>query len=318
VKLSIIVPVYNVEPYIKACLESISNQKYSDFECIVVDDGSTDKSREIYEEYVHKDSRFHVMHQKNKGVNFARIAALQQAVGEYIGFVDADDYIDKNMFSILMDMALKNTADIVICGWRNIGKNHCKSSRHYTATGRLSKELAMEYLASDYMPSYLWNKIFKRHLLDNPQLLLTAKNMGDYSWMHYIFHKAVDFFYADENLYFYRYRTESIINNSDLSKIVQRYSIARGRREFYKQYYPQMLALANLGAFRHAWHLCKNNACPLAGTDREIYLDADSFIRTFASDYVAWKHVGKKERLSIWLYVHFTKGVRIWKTLKKG
>jgi glycosyltransferase involved in cell wall biosynthesis len=316
-KLSIIVPVYNVEPYIEQCLASIYSQIFRDFECVMVDDGSTDKSGEICDAYARMDGRFHVIHQRNKGVNFARDAALHQATGEYIGFVDADDYIDKTMFYTLIDSAHENDADVVICNWWDVGENYCKAATPYTIIGKISKELAMQYLASDYMSSYLWNKIFKRHLLDTPQLLLTAKNMGDYSWMHYIFHKASNFFYVDKRLYFYRYRADSIIHDTDLTKMVQRYAIAKERRDFYKLYYPQMLAFANVGTFKQAWSLCKNYACPLVPTEKEIYLEADSFVKESANEYTEALNMGKKERMSLWFYAHFTSGVRTWKSFKK-
>jgi len=316
-KLSIIVPVYNVEPYIEQCLASIYSQTFIDFECIMIDDGSTDKSGESCEAYARMDSRFHVIHQLNKGVNFARDTALHQATGEYIGFVDADDYIEKDMFFTLMNSAIGNKADVVICNWWDVGENYCKTSTHYTITGRLSKELAMQSLALDKISSHLWNKIFKRHLLDEAKVLFTAKNMGDYSWMHHIFHKADIFFYVNKKLYFYRYRADSIIHNTNLTKMVQRYSIAKERRDFYKLYYPHMLVFANVGAFKQAWNLCKNYACPLASGEKETYLEADSFIKEFANEYINVLNVGKKERLSLWFYAHFTKGVRIWKILRK-
>jgi len=307
-KLSIIVPVYNVEPYIRECLDSIKAQTYSDFECIMIDDGSTDKSGEICKMYADSDNRFRFIQQQNKGVNFARDIALQKAMGEYIGFVDADDYIDKTMFSVLMDNALKNKADIVICNWWEIGENFCKLSTHYTIAGSFAKELAMQYLATDNMPSFLWNKIFKKYLLERPQILLTAKNMGDYSWMHHIFHNATNFFYVEQELYFYRYRAESIINNRNLAKMLQRYTIAKERNSFYKLYYPQLLKEANMGLFKHAWNLCRAYSCPLTLPEKEIYLEADHFIREFANEYVQLMPMGKKERLSLWFYVHFSKG----------
>ncbi len=112
-KLSIIVPVYNVEPYLAQCLESIASQRYKDFECILVDDGATDGSRKICETYVHRDKRFMLLLQPNKGLSFARELALQQAKGEYTGFVDADDYIARDMCYFLMKTAINNDADVV-------------------------------------------------------------------------------------------------------------------------------------------------------------------------------------------------------------
>lgn len=101
IQLSIIVPVYNVEEYLPRCLESIANQTFKDFECILVDDGSPDKSGEICDDFAQKDSRFRVIHQKNAGVGAARNVGLNEAKGEWIGFVDSDDWIDEEMFHFL-------------------------------------------------------------------------------------------------------------------------------------------------------------------------------------------------------------------------
>ena len=102
VMLSIIVPVYNVEKYIGKCIESIVNQTYKDLEIILVDDGSTDNSGKICDEWARKDKRIKVIHKKNGGLSDARNAGLDICTGDYIGFVDSDDYIELNMYEDLL------------------------------------------------------------------------------------------------------------------------------------------------------------------------------------------------------------------------
>ncbi|WP_446424620.1 glycosyltransferase family 2 protein, partial [Mailhella sp.] len=113
--LTIIVPCYNAEKYIDRCLSSIYNQTYKNFECIVIDDGSTDNSATLCDKFSAKDSRFIIIHQENRGVSAARNAALDIARGEYIGFVDADDYIDVDHFELMLASAEKFKTDLVLC-----------------------------------------------------------------------------------------------------------------------------------------------------------------------------------------------------------
>lgn len=118
-KISIIVPVYNVEKYLRRCLDSIASQTFNDWECILIDDGSPDNSGSICDEYAEKDSRFRVIHQKNAGVSAARNAGLDAARGEWIGFVDSDDWIEKDCYEILIEIATRERADVVRFNFKN-------------------------------------------------------------------------------------------------------------------------------------------------------------------------------------------------------
>jgi len=315
-KLSIIVPVYNVESYIRECLDSILRQTYRDFECIMINDGSTDKGAEICAEYVFRDKRFRLISQTNKGLAMARKVALSEAQGEYIGFVDADDYVADDMFYFLMQTAINNDADVVICDWVRIGEKCTEEKRQYKGDIRLSKEFALQDLAADHIQSYMWNKIFKRGILENSLSLAKTKMMEDYSCMHHIFAKANNFQYVAKSLYYYRYRQDSIMGAANILQRLQGYAIAQARHDFYQRNYPKMLLSSKLGLFPHAWVLCKNYACPKEQEAREIYLNADYFIKSFFTEYIVCKKVGKKEFLSLWLYVHFTKAVRFWKVIR--
>ena len=107
-RLSIIVPIYNVEKYLPRCIESILNQTFKDFELILVNDGSTDSSYEILKEYENKYDNFRVINQKNGGLSAAKNAGIKIAKGEYIAFLDSDDYLDKNFLETLYNMAVNN------------------------------------------------------------------------------------------------------------------------------------------------------------------------------------------------------------------
>ena len=115
VKVSIGVPVYNVEEYLRACLDSIMNQTFKDFEVIMVDDGSTDNSFNICQEYVARDNRFKLIHQENKGLAGARNTCLKHMKGEYITWIDSDDVVDDNYLERLLEVQEKTGADIVRC-----------------------------------------------------------------------------------------------------------------------------------------------------------------------------------------------------------
>lgn len=116
-KISIIVPVYNVERYLSKCISSILEQSFTDFELILVDDGSKDNSGKICDEYKGKDSRIKVVHQENKGLSAARNIGIEISEGEYITFIDSDDFIHPNMIEILYNNSLENKADISICDY---------------------------------------------------------------------------------------------------------------------------------------------------------------------------------------------------------
>lgn len=113
--VSIIVPIYNVEMYLRGCLDSLLNQTFKDFEVIMVDDGATDSSGAIADEYAQKDERFSVIHQKNKGLSGARNTGLQVAKGDYISFLDSDDYFHPDFLKLMMKVAQNEQTDVVFC-----------------------------------------------------------------------------------------------------------------------------------------------------------------------------------------------------------
>lgn len=119
-KVSIIVPIYNVERYLDRCLNSLQNQTLQDIEIILVDDGSPDNCPKLCDKYAKKDNRIKVIHKMNNGLGYARNSGIEIAIGEYIAFVDSDDYVEKNMYEILYNSSKKSGADITLCGYKRI------------------------------------------------------------------------------------------------------------------------------------------------------------------------------------------------------
>ena len=115
-RISVIVPVYNVKPYLEPCILSILNQQYDDFECILINDGSTDGSEELCNELQLLDSRIQIIHQSNQGVSAARNRGLDTATGEYVAFIDSDDWIDPDSLQRLWDSITSYQADLSVCG----------------------------------------------------------------------------------------------------------------------------------------------------------------------------------------------------------
>jgi glycosyltransferase involved in cell wall biosynthesis len=154
-KLSIIVPVYNVEQYLHKCIESILAQTFSDYELILVNDGSKDKSGEICDEYLKKDSRVKVIHKKNNGLASARNTGIIQARGTYVGFIDSDDWIEDDMYKNLYESCEKTNADISIIGVREVDEKG-NSLNVYIPNDINLREILKK--------AYAWNKIFKKQL----------------------------------------------------------------------------------------------------------------------------------------------------------
>lgn len=170
IKVSIIVPVYNVEKYLERCINSILTQELSDFELILINDGSTDSSGTICDKFSCIDNRVKVIHKKNEGVSSARNTGIDIAEGEYIGFVDSDDYIDSDMYKTMYEEAVKKSSDLVICGIYNeyIDKQTTMFNEG-TIEVYEDKKILYEYLL-DRLDTSLCNKIYKKEYIKKIRL----------------------------------------------------------------------------------------------------------------------------------------------------
>lgn len=163
-QISIIVPVYKVERYLHKCLDSILAQTFTDWECILIDDGSPDNSGAICDEYAQQDSRFRVIHQENAGVSAARNAGLDVAQGEWITFVDSDDWVERDFLECLYNEVERTGADVAVCGIFE-HTERITESRVYTLPKQKSEILYWFMIYANYM-NYPVNKIYRKQLLE--------------------------------------------------------------------------------------------------------------------------------------------------------
>lgn len=162
--ISVVVPVYNVEPYLKECLDSIINQSYRDLEIILIDDGSTDKSGEICDEYSKKDDRIIVIHQTNQGSASAKNAVLRKTSGEYLSFVDSDDFLQEGAYEFMVKQLEDYHADIIQCCFRMLYQKSNREVNNIMDIQTLDTSEFLELFTKDWTCGLLWDKLYKRHI----------------------------------------------------------------------------------------------------------------------------------------------------------
>lgn len=209
--ISIIVPVYNVKRHLINCIKSIENQDYENWELIAIDDGSTDGSGELLD-FLGKDNKhIKVLHIQNAGVSNARNCGLDIAKGDYIGFVDSDDYIDSGMYSRLVDIALKENSDIVQCGYKLVDS-------FYNPTVKNSKQAEHIIGRKDIINNFcdkkinnsLCNKIFKRTVINDIRINTDYRTSEDGLFVYECCKKCKKITVIDAELYFYYQRIDSV------------------------------------------------------------------------------------------------------------
>lgn len=221
--ISVIVPVFNIEEYIGECIESIISQSYSDLEIILVDDGSTDRSGGICDTYAQKDNRIQVIHKNNGGLVSARKAGLRAARGEYISYVDGDDWIDSRMYQKLLEM--NSTADVIaFAGYEEYGpgrkcgykKNTIEEGLYESGEERLRLYSFMMFNGNFFengVLTYLWSKLIKHELLMEPQMNVPdeVSYAEDAACIYPCLLKAESVYVSNELLYHYRVRQDSMV-----------------------------------------------------------------------------------------------------------
>lgn len=239
--ISVIVPVYNVEKYLRKCLDSIINQTYQNIEIILVDDGSKDTSGQICDEYALKDSRIIVIHKENGGLSSARNAGLDIAKGNYVMFVDSDDYVEPQFCEIPLKLALEKGVDIVTFGYNKVFEDGHNWYRR-TNTPRLieSIEGIREIIVkNDIIFSFAWNKLYKLSLFNDVNYPI-GKIYEDQATTYLLFHKAQRIYVTDAILYNYVYRESSISADWDRPEAIEtRFQMWLERLEFVRKYYPE-------------------------------------------------------------------------------
>lgn len=210
--ITVIVPVYNVERYLIRCIESIQRQTYKNWELILVDDGSVDSSGNICDSYAKADKRIHVIHQENQGVSAARNAALDQAHGEYIQFLDSDDWEPEDALSYLYDLLNRENADFCMASFclmreKEISSDYgMRESPHnvkeecLTRTAFLNKFFKVH---TQEQVQYLWAKLFRANLFKNVRFIRGIANGEDVAALFSVILKSEKIAYSSKKVYYY-------------------------------------------------------------------------------------------------------------------
>lgn len=237
--ISVIVAIYNVERYLSKCIESILSQTYENLDIILINDGSTDKSGEICDKYAAKDSRIRVIHRENKGVAYTRNQGISVAKGEYLTFVDSDDYIHPQMYEILMEYLHKHQAEVAACDYEKVTDTQKvniinKTDKKFVTNIIESRQDKKRYM---YLEQYgnallVWNKIFKKELWNGIQCP-EGKVYEDETVTFKILHRANKIVNIREELYYHVKRANSITAISFSPKRLQRLDALETRIIYY-------------------------------------------------------------------------------------
>lgn len=242
IKVSIIVPVYNCANSIERCLKSILNQSYKNIEVIAIDDGSKDESGKICDHMAENDSRLQVVHQENQGVSVARNNALASATGQYVQFVDSDDWLANYATESLVNAAIKNGADLVISDFYRVVGNKVSTKGKIKTKKVFSLQTYADYMIknpADFYYGVLWNKLYKRSIIEkyNIRMVESLNWCEDFVFnLEYI--KYCNIFYALQVPIYYYVKNENSLSNGKINAnkiIMMKYQTFIEYNKFYQQ-----------------------------------------------------------------------------------
>lgn len=311
-KISIIVPVYNVENYLRKCINSILNQTIKDIEIILVNDGSKDKSGDICEEYKKKDDRVVVIHKENGGLSSARNAGLKIATGELINFIDSDDWIEPDYLEILYDGIIKCNADISVMHLTKVTQYEkiefmTKRKEEWV---KLTPHKAMEsFFADNFIGYSACNKLYRSNLFEGityPEGMIMEDKATTYKLIHKTNLLAVNL----SEKYHYYLRNDSIMQSTFNRKKFDSLKIHLEQIEFVDEYYPEFYELIRARyayeSFRLLLMMIRSNYSEKSDVEQCLRIIRDN------TQYVMKeKRIRLHHKIYVLLFYLFPKGVFI-------
>lgn len=288
-RISIIIPVYKVEAYLRKCLDSVIGQTYRELEIILVDDGSEDNCGRICDEYAGRDERIRVIHQQNGGVSAARNAGLAIASGDYLGFVDSDDWIEPDMYAYLLQGLKKEGADIAVCGHYDCCRDKLHARGPESTAVCTTEEALRLLLKNDRIQNNLWDKLYRREMFQGIAFP-TGRVYEDFAVMDRVFVKAQRVAILPGRKYHYLMRADSIAGAASLRNQVDHCEMAKQRYDRLAETWPQLrdlLAGQCVASAIGIW------SCYLANPpkERNLYREQIREIAAFAK-----RHIGQARR----------------------
>lgn len=312
-QISIIIPVYNSQKYLRECLNSIQAQEFSDFEVLLIDDGSTDNSWAICEEFSADDSRFKAFSKENEGVSSARNLGIDEATGDWIWFIDSDDYIRKDAVEILQKAIEKNETDGLIFGYQKVSPNG-NSIYMFDKKGKIitlnqNETLKLMYQSVHYpYQGYVWSKLFKRSIIKKHKIKFNAEiyfNEDRLFCVEYYSKCTAELTYLLEDLYFYLDADDSAMNritksyNTKFETDVKAFMLMHEvlKMNHLKQIY-KVARVKNIFASKRLFEMRRKFQIPVSEIDEylkkvlsENFKWSDYLGRNIRLGYLNWKFI---------------------------
>ena len=305
-QISVVVPIYKVEKYLCRCVDSILAQTFTDFELILIDDGSPDNCGAICDEYALKDARVRVIHQENRGVSVARNSGLQAANGKYIAFVDSDDYVAKDYLEVLITSMTDTNADIAVCSFTEVAEDTSDfvsvSDKACLPVEFQANDKMIALCNSDQITNYLWNKLYKKDLFNEIRFPVNVAFWEDAAIMYRLFDLCEKVVFIDKTLYFYVFRSGSATKHVTINDVLAQYHVCMERLEFLKEKYPELenfLVCSVCSVAYNAWALWQREKF-----DSKMICDAVKFLKENGRRCLKDWHGRKNYNYRIGLYLY--------------
>ena len=308
--IAVVLPIYNVEPYLRDCVDSILAQTYSNFTVFAIDDGSTDESGNIIDEYARQDSRFVVVHQKNSGLSGARNTALmlieQRREYEFIAFIDSDDKVCPDFLMSLIEYSNKYNSDITVCGYYKFssnGKIITKSSPGLSGTFDRDDYIALIFSALKWKKSsagggMVWNKFFRSSVVKGVRFPVNREVIEDEPFCLEASKNAQTFAYIPDAIYGYRQRLDSLVRNQKF--LLRQFECRKLNMKIAEQLTEQALYIATKSFALTAVALCKS----YDSSNLFPYVDLKS-LKTKVQDSASHGFIGNKTLIQYLLFCDY-------------
>lgn len=302
-RISIIVPVYKVEDYLERCLKCIQAQTYTQWEVILVDDGSPDRSGEICDRYAKEDARIKVIHKENAGVAAARNTGLANATGDFIVFIDSDDYAHPELLEHLMGLQREHQADLAVVGYQLSYDSKVCEAKQQGDVEILDSAGAIKKIMDNQQFCSPWSKLYKKRLFDHVQYPEGAI-YEDLMTAFEIFKAAGKIVYQDIPLYYYFQVSESITRSEfhygklDEAKALEKQYL------FMEQEFPE---LAGEAKYKYLYNLYGHILCLVKSEDsfgKEKYKEFCRIMKENMQFFRQYQELSKKQKFRCWMILH--------------
>lgn len=272
--ISVIVPIYNVEKYLARCVDSIVNQTYKNLEIILVDDGSPDRCPQMCDDYAKKDSRIKVVHKKNGGLSDARNAGIAVATGEYISFIDSDDYVSDDFFECLLNVMNKENSDIAECSVVKFYEvNRFDEFSDDLSVKTYDTQDAMSALiAENPFHQHVWNKLYKTELVKDIPYAVGKLNEDEF-WTYQVFGRANKVSKLNKTMYYYFQRNSSIMGVGYNIRRLDALEGKANRQKYIENNFPDLSTQAKIDLYGSCMFAYQSVLKFMSGADKKKALE---------------------------------------------